>query len=109
MRTITATLATLALAATTACGPSAPDHPEHEQQFLDGVRESAGEAGSGIMGFGDEYVLDLGYAVCDDITNGMAPTEVVQSLEKPTGEETPISKVASPLVGQAQLHLCDTE
>lgn len=108
MRTLTALLAALLLATTTACG-SEPEWPEHEQAYLDGLRDSAREAGSGIMGLGDEWLIDFGYAICDDIDGGMAPTEVVQSLEEPSGEETPISEVASPVVGQAQMHLCDTD
>lgn len=107
MRTLTTTLATLALAATTACGGSdTPEWPEHEQAYLDGLRDSARDAGSGIMGLGDEWLIDFGYAICEDIESGMAPTEVVQSLEKPSEDETPISEVASPLVGHAQIHLC---
>lgn len=110
MRALTATLAALALAAAlTACGSNAPDLPEHEQAFLDALYDDASEAGSGIHGFGDQDNLDLGYAVCEDLDGGMAPTDVVQSLEKPAGEETPISKVAAPLVGHADVYLCDTD
>lgn len=107
MRTLTTTLAALALAATAACGTGL-DHPEHEQAFLDALYEDAREAGSGIKGLGDSDVLDLGYAVCDDLEAGMAPIEVVQSLQ-PAGEDTPISKVASPLVGHADVYLCDND
>lgn len=87
------------------CGSDESDLPENEQAFLDALYEDAREAGSGIAGLGDQDNIDLGYAVCEDLEE-MAPTEVVQSLEKPSGEETPISKVASPLVGQAQIYLC---
>lgn len=55
----------------------------------------------------DTDVLDLGYAICDDLAAGMDPTSVVQSLQ-PSGEDTPISKVAAPLVGHADVYLCDT-
>lgn len=99
-------LVVAAALATTACGPSGPDLPEHEQAFLDALYADAREAGSGIKGLGDQDNLDLGYAVCDDIESGMAPTDIVQSLQKPGDEETPISRVASPLVGHAQTHLC---
>ncbi|TQN30636.1 uncharacterized protein DUF732 [Haloactinospora alba] len=82
---------------------------EDEQAFLDALYEDAKEQGSGIHGFGDEDNLELGYAVCSDLEDGMAPTEVVQSLQPDDGEdeETPISKVASPLVGHAQTYLCE--
>lgn len=111
MRALPLSLVVLALAVATACGSSddEPRWPEHEQAYLDGLRDSARDAGSGVAGLGDEWLIDFGYAICDDIDGGMAPTEVVQSLEKPDGEETPISEVASPVVGQAQMHLCDAE
>jgi hypothetical protein len=79
---------------------------EDEQAFLDALYEDAAAAGSGIHGFGDEWNVELGYAVCSDIENGMAPTEVVLSLQG-EGEETPISTVASELVGHAQVYLCE--
>lgn len=106
MRTLTALLAALALATLTACS-STPDLPEHEQAFLDALYEDAADTGSGIRGLGDTDVLDLGYAICDDLDGGMAPTDVVASLQ-PAGEDTPISKVAAPLVGHADVYLCDT-
>ena len=106
MRSLTALAAVAVLALTAACGTTEPDHPEHEQAYLDALYEDAREAGSGISGLGDADVLDIGYAVCDDLDAGMAPTEVVQSLQ-PAGEETPVSKVASPLVGDAEIHLCE--
>ncbi|QVQ51309.1 DUF732 domain-containing protein [Spiractinospora alimapuensis] len=96
----------LALAAVTACGSGDPDLPEHEQQFLDALYDDASEAGSGIAGLSDQDNLDLGYAVCEDLADGMDPTSVVQSLQ-PAGEDTPISKVAAPLVGHAEVYLCD--
>lgn len=108
MRALTATLAALALATLTACGSSGPDLPEHEQAFLDALYDDASEVGSGIKGLGDQDNLDLGYAVCEDLDGGMAPTDVVASLQ-PAGEETPISKVAAPLVGHADVYLCDTD
>ncbi|WP_304452941.1 DUF732 domain-containing protein [Nocardiopsis sp. YSL2] len=77
---------------------------EDEQAFLDALYEDAAAAGSGIHGFGDEDNVELGYAVCSDIEDGMAPTEVVQSLQ---GVDGPIADVASELVGHAQAHLCD--
>lgn len=107
MRTLTALAATAILALTTTACSNEPDHPEHEQQFLDALYDDAREAGSGIHGMGDTDVLDLGYAVCDDLDTGMDPTEIVQSLDEPDGDETPISKVASPLVGHADVYLCD--
>ncbi|MEV2277670.1 DUF732 domain-containing protein [Nocardiopsis sp. NPDC049922] len=80
------------------------DTTEGEQTFLDSLYEDAAAAGSGIRGFGDEDNLELGYAVCDDIEAGMAPTEVVQSLQV---EDGPIADVATELVGHAQVYLCD--
>ena len=106
MRTPTL-LAALALTALTACS-NTPDLPEHEQQFLDHLYDDAADAGSGIRGLGDTDVLELGYAICDDLATGMDPTSVVQSLQ-PAGEDTPISKVAAPLVGHADVYLCDTD
>lgn len=108
MRALTAALAALAIATAAACGSSEPDWPEHEQAFLDALYDDASEAGSGIKGLGDQNALDLGYAVCDDLADGMDPTSVVQSLQ-PAGEDTPISKVAAPLVGHADVYLCDTD
>lgn len=104
-RTLTTLLAALALTAT-ACGSDEPEWPEHEQAFLDALYEDAREAGSGTSGLGDQDNLDLGYAVCDDIADGMTPTDVVSSLQS-AGEEPPISKVASPLVGHAEVYLCE--
>ena len=103
--TLTAALAALTLTIT-ACGSSGPDRPEHEQAFLDHLYADAADAGSGIKGLGDTDVLDLGYAICDDLAAGMDPTSVVQSLQ-PSGEDTPISKVAAPLVGHADVYLCE--
>lgn len=106
MRALAATLTALALTAATACS-SGPDLPEHEQAFLDALYDDASEAGSGIRGFGSEDNIELGYAICEDLDGGMTPTDVVQSLEQPDGEETPISKVASPLVAHADVYLCE--
>lgn len=100
-----ALIAFAALPLLVACGGNGAEFPENEQAYLDQLSDAASEQGSGIRGLGDQDNLDLGYAVCDDIDNGMAPTEVVQSLQQ--GDETPISKVASDLVGAAQVHLCE--
>jgi hypothetical protein len=82
---------------------------DHEAAYLDMLYEHAEANGSGIKSLGDEWNVDLGYAVCDDIASGMTPTDVVASIAKVDEGETvaPISKVASELVGSAQLHLCD--
>lgn len=109
MRHALTTAAAAALLFTAACGSSAPDLPEHEQAFLDDLHEGARAEGSGIHGFAAQDNIDLGYAVCDDLDSGMSPAEVVASLDKPEGEETPISKAAVPLVESANEHLCPQE
>lgn len=85
-----------------------PEERTNEDRFLEAVYEAAREEGSGIHGKGDEWVTDLGYAVCEDIEDGMAPTEVVISLKRANegARLDPVGPVASQLVGNAQLYLC---
>ncbi|MCY9786911.1 DUF732 domain-containing protein [Nocardiopsis sp. EMB25] len=60
--------------------------------------------GPALRGFGDEDNLTSGQAVCDDIAAGMAPTEVVRSLQ---GEDGPIADAATGLVGRARAYPCE--
>jgi hypothetical protein len=82
-----------------------------EQTYLDALYKAAEEEGSGIKSYGDEWNIDLGHAVCQDIADGMAPTEVVMGLNQTEQDSRlkPISKVSHRLVGLAQMHLCPPE
>ncbi|GAA1766094.1 hypothetical protein GCM10009834_24940 [Streptomonospora arabica] len=74
-----------------------------EGAYLEAVYRDARANGSGIHGYGDEKVLNLGYGVCDDLANGMAPTDVVKSLK---GTSHAVSAIAPQIVGHAQTYLC---
>lgn len=110
-RAMTALLATLALTATAACGSSEDTRaalPDHEREFLDAVEESLKAEGVAprYLGKDDDEKLEFGYAVCEDIDGGMAPTEVVQSIEQTGDGDTRMADVALPLVGTAEAYLC---
>lgn len=103
--TTVAAIAVLLLAAT-ACG-SGDDLPDSERSYLDAVYKAASEKGSGIKGYGDDKNLKLGRDVCDRLGDGHAPTDVVQNIKQ--NNDAAVSKVASEIVGNAQIHLCPPE
>ncbi|WP_017616375.1 DUF732 domain-containing protein [Nocardiopsis salina] len=110
-RALLTLLAVLALTATAACGEGEDARaalPDHEREFLDSVEESLSAEGVAprYLGANDEEKLEFGYAVCEDIDGGMAPTEVVQSIEQSGDGDTRMADVALPLVGNADAYLC---
>lgn len=105
----TAIAAAVLVAALAACGDAytaSAELPQHEQRYLNAVYEGAREEGSGFHALGDERVLELGRAVCEDLET-TAPADVVRQLKNTNPDElgSP-APVASEVVGAAQLHLC---
>lgn len=69
--------------------------------YLDALYQAG--AGNGIEDLGNSAVLELGYAICDDLTAGWPPAEIVADLQQ---VDEPIGSVAGPLVTAARTHLC---
>lgn len=116
MRTLTALAATAILAlTTTACSNETTDTrdnlPDHEHEFLNSVEEALRKEGiaTRYLGKDDTEKLEFGYAVCEDIEAGIPPTEVVQSIAQAGDGNTPMADIALPLVGNAEIYLCNTD
>lgn len=60
-------------------------------------------AGNGVEDLGNRAILELGYAICYDLTAGYPPAEIVADLQQ---VDEPIGSVAGPLVSAARTHLC---
>lgn len=87
-----------------------PEEPvlTSEERFLRAVYDAAEAEGSGIRGLGDEWVLDLGNAICSDLEAGMAPGDVAVEVRRANAGQMidPTGPIASELVGNAQMFLC---
>lgn len=98
------TTAPLLLLAVLAGCTSGPDKSTADGAYLDRVHTAARDTGSGITGYGDTRIIELGRAVCDDLTAGTPPGDIAAGL---AAQDTPgVSRVAGPLVGAANAHLC---
>lgn len=90
--------------------PSEKEEPvlTAEERFLQAVYDAAEAEGSGIRGMGDEWVLDLGYAICGDLEAGMSAGDVAVSVRRANEGQwvDPTGPIASEIVGNAQMFLC---
>jgi hypothetical protein len=111
MRTTTLTLTlTAAAILLTGCGstdtntPPAPStDATPEERYLHRLHQRASEENIYLGNLDDDWLVDWGHAICEDIAGGAIPGDLADDLADNPGSMGAIAPIA---VGTAQIYLC---